>query len=598
MSVAAGEETWRKTTQALAPVMHEPTAPGTYDLYPTYPAAGEVLEGYGALAALVAEGLAEGGVVRIDGYVGVFWEELRAGLGAALEAGGARAKWIDAARGLKDEDEIGRVIAPFLGGDDPLFGTRFTGDLADLFDGARVAELAAETGHGPAIVYGCGAALVEVDGPIGYVDLPKNELQFRARAGTAGNIGSSRALSGGETYKRFYFVDWPALNGHKARLAGQVAWVVDGQRPEAPLAMRGEELRATLARMGRTVLRARPWFEPGPWGGQWCKAHVPQLPEAPNYAWSFELISPENGLLLERDGRMLEVSFDWLMIREGAAVLGESAERFGVEFPIRFDFLDTVDGGNLSVQVHPRPEYIAREFGENFTQDECYYILDCTPGARVNLGFQAGVDPAEFRAAFERSFEKREPLDVEKYVQSLPAAKHDLFLIPNGTIHGSGSGNMVLEISATPYIFTFKLHDWLRPDLSGNLRPLNIARGMKNLYFDLQGERVREELVSRPRVVKEGAGWTIEHLPTHERHFYDVYRFNLEEGMPGGLEIETAGSAHVLSLVEGARVRVETEEGLAMSFNYAETFIVPAAAGNYRLRSEGGRCRVVMSRVR
>ena len=78
-------------------------------------------------------------------------------------------------------------------------------------------------------------------------------------------------------------------------------------------------------------------------------------PEQPNYAWSFELIAPENGILLGDGERVLECSFDYLLWQETDAVLGAPvAARYGSYFPIRFDYLDTMGGTNLSCQVHPR----------------------------------------------------------------------------------------------------------------------------------------------------------------------------------------------------------------------------------------------------
>jgi mannose-6-phosphate isomerase class I len=60
-----------------------------------------------------------------------------------------------------------------------------------------------------------------------------------------------------------------------------------------------------------------------------------------------------------------------LVFYQPEQLLGEAVHgRFGDEFPIRFDFLDTINGGNLSLQVHPLTEYIQEKFGMNYTQDE------------------------------------------------------------------------------------------------------------------------------------------------------------------------------------------------------------------------------------
>ncbi len=585
---------WRKTAQELLPATHCPTPLGQYDLYPGFPiGSGKIELGWDRLAAH----LSQHKQVVIDGYGGVFWDRLRNGLDSALQARGIRAAWIDVQDALRPSDEIEAMVEPFLGADDPIFGTRFTGALRDFFAPDALAALIPDPAADLSILYGCGAALAGWDAPLVYVDVPKNEIQFRSRAGSICNLGRCTPEPAKPMYKRFYFVDWVVLNQHKADLLPHIDWIVDEQRPDEVAWMRGGDLRAGLAQMSRNYFRVRPWFEPGVWGGHWIQEHIPQLPQdVPNYAWSFELIVPENGLVFESDSRLLEVSFDFLMYCDNRAVLGDSASRFGYEFPIRYDFLDTFDGGNLSLQCHPRPEFIRTHFGETFTQDETYYILDARPNAMVYLGFQEGVDPAAFRQALETSFAQAAPVDVERFVNTEPARKHSLFLIPNGTIHCSGKDVMVLEISATPYIFTFKMYDWMRLDLDGRPRPLNIDRAFQNLYFERQGkQRITQELVSHPKVLAEGDDWRLVHLPTHAEHFYDVHRFEFDREVSA----TTDGSCHVMSLVEGTSVILETANGMRQRFNYAETFVVPAAARGYRLINEGqGRAMVVKTFVK
>jgi mannose-6-phosphate isomerase class I len=558
-----------------------PPRGGQYDIYPSHSlGAGCIQDGFDALAQTLA-GTRQ---VTIDGYPGVLWEDFQARLAAALYACGVRAAWFDASEALLPPAAVDAWIAPYLGADDPIFGFRYDGDLTAFFVPEKLATLRPDPAADLSIIYGCGAALAGWQGPLVYVDVPKNEIQFRQRAGSVRCLGSVEPLDPKPAYKRSYFVDWMAANRHKAALYHRIDWIVDAQRPDDITFTAGADLRRGLDQLANSSFRVRPWFEPGPWGGQWIRQRMPQLAEdVPNYAWSFELIVPENGLVFESDGRLLEVSFDFLMTRSAADITGEGASAFGPEFPIRFDFLDTFSGGNLSVQCHPRPEYIRRNFNERFTQDETYYILDAGPGARCYLGFQDDATPQAWRHALDTSYRDAAPVDIDRFVQSHPASKHDLFLIPNGTIHCSGTDTLVLEISATPYIFTFKMYDWMRLDLDGRPRPLNIDRAFDNLYFERKGEMVKRELISRPQVTASGQGWQRIHQPTHRHHFYDVERYEFSTGV----EVRTQGSCQVMSLVEGQSVLLESG-GRRQRFHFAETFVVPAAAGSYRLSSEDG----------
>ncbi|MGN7989859.1 class I mannose-6-phosphate isomerase [Pedobacter sp. 22226] len=585
---------WRKSGERVLPenIDHFDQPKNGYNLYPVHALGNnKIFNGYPSLASWIIEKK----TVIIDGYIGVFWQQTESFLQEEFTKRNVKINWIRSSEYLKSTDELSQLVNPFLGENKSVWGKKTTLKLEDFFDDSFF-TIPTDDQYDINIVIGMGAALINQDAPTIYLDIPKNEIQYRMRANAVANLGADKPTSAAEMYKRFYFVDWVVLNAHKAQILDRISVVADVQRQSSINWVSAKDLKKGLKQISQSLFRVRPWFEAGAWGGHWLQENIEGLNKNEvNYAWSFELIVPENGIVFESDGYLLEVAFDFLMLTENESVLGKHAPIFGTEFPIRFDFLDTMDGGNLSVQCHPSLKYIREEFGENITQDETYYILECKEDAKVYLGFQEDIEPADFNKALTDSQQLSREIDIEKYVQVHNAKKHDLFLIPNSTVHSAGANNLVLEISATPYIFTFKMYDWLRLGLDGQPRPINIEHAFKNLNFDRKGNVVTQELISKPSVIEKGSDWELIHLPTHQEHFYDVHRLDFDTE----ITVKTNDVCHILMLVEGTAIKVKNSDGQLTDFHYAETFVIPAAAGSYTLINTGaGRAKVIKAFVK
>ena len=145
--------------------------------------------------------------------------------------------------------------------------------------------------------------------------------------------------------------------------------------------------------------------------------------EAVNYAWCFDCVPEENSLYLGFGDIYFEIPSIDLVFTHPVQLLGPNVYgRFGDEFPIRFDFLDTMEGGNLSLQVHPLVEYIQEKFGMHYTQEESYYILDAKEDAKVYLGVKEGTNPEDMISEL-RQAQKSGVFDAEKYVGIYPVKK-------------------------------------------------------------------------------------------------------------------------------------------------------------------------------
>jgi mannose-6-phosphate isomerase class I len=590
---------------ALLPERMNKFPRGPFDTFPKFTInLGKINQGYRFLAEKIKNEITKGlRVLVIDGYQGTHWDEFIAELNKELKSDGIYTELIDIKASYALEEEIFKKIEPFLGGSDPLFGVHYPLGLEYLFDAKKLSELRilASIKRGSkakdvTIIYGTGSSLIELFDKLWYIDVPKDYIQENARNGEVTNLGSNKNKPFGEFYKQSYFIEWPALNRLKKQLLPSLDLYIDLQNPKEPTAITGDNFRGALKEISVSPFRLRPWFFPGPWGGKFMQGHMGLDPDAPNFAWSFEMIVPENGIIIEKDNITLEFSFDCLMYLQNRNVLGENAaNQFKYEWPIRFDYLDTIDGGNLSVQVHPRPNYIRKEFGETFTQDETYYICASKPGSQVYIGLTEDCDPIEFKKALDDSINFGKEVDIDKFVNHEPSKPHDLFLIPNGTVHCSGEGNLVLEISATPYIFTFKIYDYLRRDLEGNLRPINLQRGFENIRLERRKKWVQENLLAKPKLFRSGKNWREVVLYDSAFTFYNVHRIEFEETF----EMNTNDTAYSTNLVQGEKVEIHSENGRVSKLSYLETMVIPAAAGKIKIVNKGkGECKMVMVYVK
>ena len=575
-------------------------SPSIYRTVPVNECSLRVMTGHDRIAAEILENVRgrSKALVVCEGFVGARWDVWRERLSASFRACGIEPAWFDCSGALKDADAEHDAILQFHLTDEPVFGRIYRGKIGDFFDAQKMSDLAGSARQTPgiSIIYGPGASLAAGAGDcLVYLDVSKEEFQNRCRGKSTTSFACREARPLGEMYKRAFYIDWPVLNLEKRRLLPSLDLLVDETDPLLPKACHGVSFRKALAQVAGAPVRVKPFFLPGPWGGQWMKENF-ELPSGPpNYAWSYELIAPENGILVGTEQEWMEVSFDYLLWQEADAVMGPAVTSvFGSAFPIRFDYLDTVGGTNLSCQIHPRVDYIRDEFGEPFTQHETYYVMQAELGARVYLGLREDIDPAAFRKAAEGAEREGTPFEIGDHVHSIPSSAHDLFLIPAGTVHCSGAGNLVLEISATPYIYTFKIYDYLRKDLTGQLRQVFVDRAFANIDFTRRAPWVNDHLKPAPRLIREDAGaaeYVIADLP---QLFFRIHRLEFEHQISDACN----GRFLVLNLVAGERVEI-LHGSRRTELRYAETIIVPASVGEFQVVNKGqGSCKLVKALIR
>lgn len=107
----------------------------------------------------------------------------------------------------------------------------------------------------------------------------------------------------------------------------------------------------------------------------------------------------------------------------------------------------------LSIQVHPDDDF-AGTVEHCRGKNECWYILEAQPGAKLVYGIDENTSDEEIKSAVKDG-------TLEKYLKYVEVKKGDLVYIPAGTVHAIGGGLRLLEIQQSSDI-TYRLYDYNR----------------------------------------------------------------------------------------------------------------------------------------
>jgi mannose-6-phosphate isomerase class I len=533
-------------------------------------------------------------IIAFDGFPTTNWHLINHNFSNYFGEKEKGIKFFDIRNCMKDDKELSMLFDEYLT-DDPVFGKIYKGELISFFDKNEIRKLKQHLKSNEneiIVVYGTGSGLSELlhfyDMVI-YFDLTREEMLKRQKS--QGSDFKTQSIGP----KQSYYIDFPINDKHRKHVLVCADFYVDSNDEEFPVMIGKFEFERLLEQLTKQPFRLKPIYEPGPWGGQWLK-EVRKLPaEWNNCAWSYEVIAPEMSFFLSSPDNpvVLEIPWKTFITMFYSQIVGNvSPEKFCGEFPVRFDYLDTYNGGDLSVQVHPTTEYIKENFNECYHQGEMYYIVESKEGRKVNLGLNEEINISDFKKAAERAEKEHEPFNYKEFVNGIDVSKHDIVMIPPGTVHGSREGLVVLEISSTTYRYTFKIYDHLRPDLGGSMRPIHLEHAFNVIDPDRRTKWVKNNLKIEPVMLRKESDVEEYLIADREEFFHKVHRIDFNKEYTD----YTYGSFHVLTLVEGNKIsiNVSDKEFMGIDLNYSETVIIPASVKKYEVINKGDEpCKIV-----
>lgn len=228
-------------------------------------------------------------------------------------------------------------------------------------------------------------------------------------------------------------------------------------------------------------LKFTPIFKERIWGGHKLRDYLNKSFDSNQIGESWELSTVGNDISIVEDGEFEGLNLNELIEKFPTEILGSnSIEKYGLEFPLLFKFLDAKE--DLSIQVHPNDE-LAKLRHNSFGKTEMWYVLQADENARLVVGFKKDINKNDYL----KHLNENTLVDV---LNEIPVKKGDAFFLETGTVHAIGAGVLIAEIQQTSDI-TYRLYDWNRTDADGNGRELHNDLAVDAINFEETNTQVK-----------------------------------------------------------------------------------------------------------
>ena len=465
--------------------------------------------------------------------------------------------------------------------------------------------------------YGSGAAvrpLRRLYDKIYFFDLSQVSVMMKNFAAQLREPGTQKPQN--VFWKKLLYFYYHLFNKYRGEIIPLMDGYLDGNEPQrlklVPRAAYDSIIQALL----RMPLKFRRFMQPGNWGGLKHRKYF-NLPQLANCAWDTTFYAPKNSCLVDIGrGGNLEIPFLNIQLQYPQYVCGPYLAK---KYPGLLPMIACIDDGyfpkpvhhersNMPIHLHPDGEYIRKTFNERLGRYETYYIVEAYANANTMLGLKEDADVEEFKEKMITAEQKGIKFDWTKYVKTWSSKEGDLYLIPAGTVHGTGGHQMVLEIDTCPSSvgteYSFFIYDYLRRSWDDDKKKfsappvrLQIKYGFNQARWYRREKWVKKHLRARPVTIRKGKGWSEERYTSYRPMPFLIERMHFQKKIVA----DTKGRfCHLIALTKGERVMIRSQKDSRnkIELEWIQLAFIPAGFGKYECINIGKSpsCTVVKQR--